>query len=87
MKGIVLAAGGLIYSFEGQAMVLPLENKLKYPRDMLGLTGVLTTSMNFIIIIYSFIGFFGYLTFGPNVAGSLTLNLPINLFETNYLTE
>uniref|UniRef100_A0A1I7XJV3 Aa_trans domain-containing protein n=1 Tax=Heterorhabditis bacteriophora TaxID=37862 RepID=A0A1I7XJV3_HETBA len=43
--GITLAAGTVLYSFEGQAMILPLENKLKYSSDMNGWTGVLTTGI------------------------------------------
>ncbi|CAO4377882.1 unnamed protein product [Caenorhabditis nigoni] len=76
IEGTSIAAGALIYSFEGQAMVLPLENSLKHPKDMGGITGVLATSMNLVTILYAFLGFFGYVTFGPNVQGSLTLNLP-----------
>ncbi|KAK6752411.1 hypothetical protein RB195_003687 [Necator americanus] len=74
--GVVASAGSLLYSFEGQAMVLPLENKLKHPEDMLGLTGVLTTGMSLVTIIYTYCGFFGYITYGENVQGSITLNLP-----------
>ncbi|PIO70192.1 hypothetical protein TELCIR_07960 [Teladorsagia circumcincta] len=74
-SGVTIAAGGLMYAFEGQAMVLALENRLKMSSDMIGLTGVLSTSMNVVMLIYAFLGFFGYLTFGPSVAGSLTLNL------------
>lgn len=57
-------------------MVLPLENSLKHPQDMRGLTGVLSTAMNVVIVFYAFLGFFGYIAFGPDVRGSLTLNLP-----------
>ncbi|XGW22645.1 hypothetical protein V3C99_005117 [Haemonchus contortus] len=75
-SGLTIAAGGLMYAFEGQAMVLAMENRLKNGADMIGFTGVLSTSMNVVMLIYAFLGFFGYLTFGPSVAGSLTLNLP-----------
>ncbi|EYC26610.1 hypothetical protein Y032_0010g864 [Ancylostoma ceylanicum] len=75
-EGVTMAAGGLIYAFEGQAMVLALENRLKHPADMVGLNGVLCTSMNLVMLLYAFLGFYGYLTFGPAVADSLTLNLP-----------
>ncbi|KIH60151.1 hypothetical protein ANCDUO_09604, partial [Ancylostoma duodenale] len=74
--GVVASAGSLLYSFEGQAMVLPLENKLKHPEDMLGWTGVLTTGMSLVTIVYTYCGFFGYITYGENVQGSITLNLP-----------
>ncbi|KHJ94696.1 transmembrane amino acid transporter protein [Oesophagostomum dentatum] len=76
LEGVTMAAGGLIYAFEGQAMVLALENRLKHASDMLGLNGVLCTSMNFVTLLYAFLGFYGYLTYGESVAGSLTLNLP-----------
>ncbi|VDO37794.1 unnamed protein product [Haemonchus placei] len=62
-----------VTSFDG---VLPLENKLKHPQDMLGWTGVLTTGMSLVTIIYSYCGFYGYITFGNAVQGSVTLNLP-----------
>ncbi|KAK6728295.1 hypothetical protein RB195_005751 [Necator americanus] len=75
-EGVTMAAGGLIYAFEGQAMVLALENRLKHSSDMLGMNGVLCTSMNLVMLLYAFLGFYGYLAFGPSVADSLTLNLP-----------
>lgn len=80
--GVTMAAGGLMYAFEGQAMVLALENRLRHAVDMTGPTGVLCTAMNLVMLIYAFLGFFGYLTFGPSVAGSLTLNLPISRLTT-----
>ncbi|VDO66933.1 unnamed protein product [Heligmosomoides polygyrus] len=63
--GVTMAAGGLMYAFEGQAMVLALENRLRHAVDMTGPTGVLCTAMNLVMLIYAFLGFFGYLTFGP----------------------
>ncbi|VDO69329.1 unnamed protein product [Haemonchus placei] len=61
-SGLTIAAGGLMYAFEGQAMVLAMENRLKNGADMIGFTGVLSTSMNVVMLIYAFLGFFGYLT-------------------------
>ncbi|CAI4229590.1 unnamed protein product [Auanema sp. JU1783] len=74
--GLVNCAGSLLYSFEGQAMVLPLENKLRHPQDMIGFTGVLSTGMSLVSIVYTYCGFFGYITYGQDVQGSITLNLP-----------
>ncbi|VDM49048.1 unnamed protein product [Toxocara canis] len=78
-NGIISAAGSILYSFEGQAMVLPLENKLKHSEDMVGATGVLTTGMSLVTIVYAASGFFGYITFGETVRGSIALNLPDTL--------
>ncbi|KHN88857.1 Putative amino acid permease F59B2.2 [Toxocara canis] len=70
-NGIISAAGSILYSFEGQAMVLPLENKLKHSEDMVGATGVLTTGMSLVTIVYAASGFFGYITFGETVRGMI----------------
>ena len=57
-------------------MVLPLENKMKTPKDMRGWNGVLNTGMTMVTCLYIAVGFFGYLKYGENVVGSITLNLP-----------
>uniref|UniRef100_A0A914E6C8 Amino acid transporter transmembrane domain-containing protein n=1 Tax=Acrobeloides nanus TaxID=290746 RepID=A0A914E6C8_9BILA len=75
-SGVTSAFGSIIYAFEGQAMVLPLENKLKHPEDMVGPVGVLSTGMSLVTIAYAAISFYGYNTFGNDVKGSIALNLP-----------
>lgn len=67
--------GTAIYSFEGISLVLPLENKMKTPKDFGGWTGVLNTSMVIVACLYAAVGFFGYLHYGDAVQGSVTLNL------------
>ena len=57
-------------------MVLPLENKMKTPTDMRGWNGVLNTGMTMVTCLYIAVGFFGYLKYGEDVLGSITLNLP-----------
>ncbi|CAJ0932651.1 unnamed protein product, partial [Mesorhabditis belari] len=74
-NGVMLAAGSILYAFEGQAVVLPIENKLQHPSEMSGFTGVLSTGMSLTTIIYAFCGFFGYIVYGPKVQGSITLNM------------
>ncbi|XP_068206510.1 proton-coupled amino acid transporter-like protein pathetic [Palaemon carinicauda] len=68
--------GSAIYAFEGIGLVLPLENKMKTPQDFGRFTGVLNTAMMLVILLYASVGFFGYLEFGNDVLGSITLNLP-----------
>lgn len=72
--------GTAIYAFEGIGVVLPLENQMKTPADMRGWNGVLNTSMIIVSCLYIAVGFFGYLKYGDSVAGSITLNLPVNEF-------
>lgn len=67
----------LIYCFKFQ--VLPLENNMKTPEDFGGWNGVLNTGMVIVAVLYTSIGFFGYLKYGGNVLGSITLNLPNTL--------
>ncbi|CCD61560.1 Amino acid transporter transmembrane domain-containing protein [Caenorhabditis elegans] len=76
LMGIVSAAGTILYALEGQAMVLPLENRMKKPEDMKGPFGVLSVGVGMVVVIYSFAGFFGFLTYGNDVQDSITLNLP-----------
>lgn len=55
--------------------MLPLENNMKTPQAFGGLTGVLNTGMCITVLMYSAFGFFGYLKYGDDVQGSITLNL------------
>ncbi|KAI8119350.1 Proton-coupled amino acid transporter 4 [Lucilia cuprina] len=68
--------GTAIYAFEGIGVVLPLENNMKTPEDFGGTTGVLNTGMVIVACLYTSVGFFGYLKYGDDVKGSITLNLP-----------
>lgn len=61
---------------EGIGCVLPIENSMRRPQDFLGCFGILNISMGVVIVLYSVIGFFGYVRFGDSIKGSITLNLP-----------
>jgi len=79
-KQLPLYFGTAIYAFEGIGVVLPLENQMRTPSEMKGWNGVLNTSMILVSCLYIGVGFFGYLKYGEQVAGSITLNLPVNEF-------
>ena len=57
-------------------MILPLENKMKNPQAFLPWNGVLNTAMVISCCFYLAVGFFGFLKYGKDCAGSITLNLP-----------
>ncbi|XP_065217636.1 proton-coupled amino acid transporter-like protein CG1139 isoform X2 [Planococcus citri] len=76
MRGIPLFFGTVLFAMEAIGVVMPLKNQMKKPRQFGSLFGVLNASMLPISILYTFMGFFGYLKYGPATQGSITLNLP-----------
>ncbi|XP_052757012.1 proton-coupled amino acid transporter-like protein CG1139, partial [Galleria mellonella] len=65
-----------IFAMEGINVVMPIENEMARPDRFLGCPGVLNTTMIFVAILYGVTGAFGYLRYGNEVQGSVTLNLP-----------
>lgn len=55
---------------------MPLENNMKTPQHFIGWRGVLNMGMSFVAVVYAVLGFFGYLKYGDETKGSITLNLP-----------
>merc|ERR1712141_291217 len=68
--------GTAIFAIEGISVVLPIENQMRRPKDMLGWNGVLMTSMGLVAALYVAMGFYGYLRYGEEIKASITLNLP-----------
>ena len=57
---------------------MKLIEKMKYPRDMIKFCGVLDITFFMLTIVYASIGFIGYLKYGEETQGSITLNLPLD---------
>lgn len=68
--------GTAMFAFEAIGLVMPIENKMRNPEDFGGLTGVLNLGMAFVVCLYTAMGFYGYLKYGDEAEGSITLNLP-----------
>ncbi|XP_013141646.1 PREDICTED: proton-coupled amino acid transporter 2-like [Papilio polytes] len=66
----------VIFAMEGIGVVMPVENEMAKPEQFLGCPGVLNVAMTIVIGLYGVVGFFGYIRFGDDVRGSVTLNLP-----------
>ncbi|XP_063823654.1 proton-coupled amino acid transporter-like protein CG1139 [Ostrinia nubilalis] len=65
-----------LFAMEGIGVVMPIENEMTKPKQFLGCPGVLNIAMSAVVLLYGFVGFVGYLSYGEDVKGSLTLNLP-----------
>ncbi|XP_041972808.1 proton-coupled amino acid transporter-like protein pathetic [Aricia agestis] len=65
-----------LFAMEGIGVVMPIENEMIKPNHFLGCPGVLNIAMSAVVLMYGFIGFAGYLNYGEDARGSLTLNLP-----------
>lgn len=66
----------VIFAMEGIGVVMPVENEMAKPQQFLGCPGVLNIAMTIVISLYGLVGFFGYIKYGDEVRGSVTLNLP-----------
>lgn len=62
---------------------MPLENEMRKPKSFGGSTGVLNRAMVVIIFLYVGMGLFGYLNYGSDIKGSITLNLPPNELQVH----
>ncbi|XP_025207537.1 proton-coupled amino acid transporter-like protein pathetic [Melanaphis sacchari] len=72
----------VVFAMEGIGTVLPIENSMRHPEHFLRARpcGVLNAAMTLVVFLYSIAGFLGYLRFGNDTEGSITLNLPNDLF-------
>ncbi|RCN45296.1 putative N-acetylglucosamine-6-phosphate deacetylase [Ancylostoma caninum] len=74
--GTIMMIGMSMYSFEGQTMILPVENKLETPEAFLAPNGVLPTTMIICTCFMTALGFYGYTGFGDKIAPTITTNVP-----------
>lgn len=72
----IVFIGMSMYAFEGQTMILPVENKLEYPEDFLKSFGVLPTTMSLCTVFMVGLGFYGYTGFGDAIGPTITTNVP-----------
>ncbi|XP_065202130.1 proton-coupled amino acid transporter-like protein CG1139 [Planococcus citri] len=66
----------VLFSVASTGLILPLKNEMKSPKSFSTPLGVMNVSMIPISFLYVIFGFFGYLKYGDDIKGSITLNLP-----------
>ncbi|XP_049827481.1 proton-coupled amino acid transporter-like protein CG1139 isoform X2 [Schistocerca gregaria] len=76
LKDLPLLFGTVLFSLEAIGVLLPLENSMISPGSFVGPLGVLNRAMVIIIFLFIVIGLFGYMKYGNEAQGSITLNLP-----------
>jgi len=65
-----------IFAMEAIGVVMPLENNMSQPQHFIGICGVLNQGMGGVTLVYILLGFLGYVKYGDETEGSITLNLP-----------
>ncbi|KAG8306015.1 hypothetical protein J6590_056690 [Homalodisca vitripennis] len=81
IKQLPLFFSTVLFAMEGIGTVLPIENSMKNPEHFLGCPGVLNIAMTVVVCLYTFVGFCGYLKYGEATKGSVTLNLPYDIYK------
>jgi len=76
LKQLPVFFGIVIYTYEGIALVLPLQNAMKEPKDFGKGLGVLNVGMTVVCCIFASLGGIGYWKYGDDTESSITLNLP-----------
>jgi solute carrier family 36 (proton-coupled amino acid transporter) len=61
---------------EGIGAVMPVENSMDKPQQFLGKPSVLLIAMIAVTVLYTVMGLLGFIRFGKEIRGSITLNLP-----------
>ncbi|CAG9532662.1 unnamed protein product [Cercopithifilaria johnstoni] len=76
IENIPLYFGTVLFAFEGVAVVLPVENRMSQPQLFIKWNGVLNCSCLVVMVIFTMMGFYGYLAVGDEVSDTITLNVP-----------
>lgn len=72
-KELPLCMAMIVFSYEGIGCILPLENEMRKPEDF---TWVVNLGMGMVTTMFLAMSILGYIAFGDEIQGSISLNLP-----------
>ncbi|PZC75917.1 hypothetical protein B5X24_HaOG205310 [Helicoverpa armigera] len=76
LEDIPIFIGITLFALEAVGVILALEYNMEKPREFTGFCGLFSVGMMIILATYIALGVFGYLKYGNECKGSITLNLP-----------
>ncbi|KAF6199844.1 hypothetical protein GE061_006142 [Apolygus lucorum] len=75
-KGFIAFFSTVLFSLEAVAVVMPLKNQMLHPEQFGKPFGVLNAAMIPNLILFTSLGFLGYLRYGSDIQESIPLSLP-----------
>ncbi|XP_020714516.2 proton-coupled amino acid transporter-like protein CG1139 [Ceratitis capitata] len=78
IQGYPLFFGTVLFAIESVGVIISIEAKMKFPKDYLGLYGLLNMGLGTSLMLYALVAFFGYWRYGERVKDSITSNLPMD---------
>lgn len=76
LDSIALGFGSAMFAFEGISLVLPVYARMEDPLRMSRCSGIINVAYTILLLLNFIIGVSGFLRYGNQVGGSITLNLP-----------
>lgn len=70
-----LFVGTVMFSIESVGLILSVERTSRNPKEFIRIGGTLDQAMIILMVMYASVGFFGYLKYGEDILGSITMNI------------
>ncbi|XP_012155894.1 proton-coupled amino acid transporter-like protein CG1139 [Ceratitis capitata] len=78
-----LFIGSTLFAFEAPGLVVSIEANMKKPQSYVGLTGVLSVGIFFVVLLQLVFGLFGYWRYGEAIKSAILQSLPYDEILSN----